>query len=69
MGIIWKNLMQQEVSNNEKDWIEYFHEVQRVAEKIKKAYSDKCKHFEEEMLDLNISAKEIQIFERLKLYR
>ena len=51
--------MKQEVSNNEKNRIEYFYKMQQVAKILKKAYSDECKCLEEKMLDLNIFTKEI----------
>ena len=41
--------------------------MQQVAKILKKAYSDKCKRLEKEMLDLNTLTKEIKIFERFKL--
>ena len=36
---------------------------------LKEAYPDESKQLKETMLDLNISRKKIQIFERLKLHR
>ena len=60
--------MKPEVSNNEKDRIEYFHEMQQIAKTLKKAYSNKYKHFEEKMLDLNISVRKINTIERFKLH-
>ena len=60
--------MRQEVLNNENNKIQYFYKVQRIAEKIQKAYSDEHKCLEKEMRDSDISTKKIQIFEKSKLY-
>ena len=43
---MWKNLMKQKVSNNEKNRIEYLYKVQQIAKIWKKAYSNKCKRLE-----------------------
>ena len=51
---MWKNLMKQDVSNNEKERIQYFYEVQRVTSLLKQAYSDDCERLIKDMLDLNI---------------
>ena len=36
--IMWKNFIEQEVSNNENDRIQYFHKMQQVAKIIREAY-------------------------------
>ena len=60
--------MKQEISNNEKDWIEYFHEIQKITKILKKAYSNKYKRFEKEIFNLNTSAKRINTIEKFKLH-
>ena len=67
--IMWKDFMKQEVSNSENDRIQYFHKVQQVAKILKKAYSDESKQLRKAMLDLDISKRKIEIFEKSKLHR
>ena len=51
---MWKNLIEQNVPNSEKERIQYFHEVQRVASLLKQTYSDDYERLIKNMLDLNI---------------
>ena len=60
--------MKQDISNNEENRIQYFHNVQRVAKILKKVYLNECKQLKKDILNLNLKKKEVIMFERSKLY-